>query len=164
VIPVAKVLPLADSEAAFFSALMRIVSTLPRRLDSDLASSVGLASNEYCLLRVLSEAPEQEGRMSELTHAVCVSQSRISRSVADLQARGLVQKCRSASDGRAQVARLTPAGLRKLESAWPVHLTSVRARVFDHLDPASVAAAGDALLPLAEALNDAQHVTPRRIG
>jgi DNA-binding MarR family transcriptional regulator len=159
----AKVAPLTASEEALFGALMQIASTLPRRLDADLNRSVGLAANEYCILRTLSEAPDQEARMADLARAACVSQSRMSRLVDDLQGRGLVRKVRSATDGRGQVANLTPAGARKLESAWPVHILSVRARVFDHLDPASVDGAAAALSKVAGALADAQPLTRRRI-
>jgi DNA-binding MarR family transcriptional regulator len=155
---VPEVVALTDSEGAFFSALMRIVSTLPRRLDSDLVSSVGLTSNEYCILRTLSEAPDHEGRMAELARAACVSQSRISRLVGELHARGLVEKGRSSADGRGQLTTLTPAGLAKLNSAWPVHMVSVRGRVFDHLEPEFVAAAAVPLLALATALEQAQRI------
>jgi DNA-binding MarR family transcriptional regulator len=155
---VTEAVPLTDSEGAFFGALMRITSTLPRRLDSDLVRSVGLTSNEYCILRTLSEAPGQEGRMAELARACCVSQSRISRLVAELQDRGLVKKGQSSADGRGQVAKLTPQGLTKLESAWPVHMVSVRGRVFDHLEPDFVDAAAVALSVLAAALENAQHI------
>jgi DNA-binding MarR family transcriptional regulator len=156
-----KTIPLTDAEATFFGALMRIASTLPRRLDSDLVRSVGLTSNEYCVLRCLSEAPDQEGRMAELARAACVSQSRMSRLVEDLQDRGLVNKGRSSVDGRGQVAKLTPQGLRKLESAWPVHMISVRARVFDHLGPEFVQAAADALPAVAAALESGPRINKR---
>jgi hypothetical protein len=43
---VAKVDPLSASEEAFWRALIRIVLSLPRRLDADLVRSVGLTSNE----------------------------------------------------------------------------------------------------------------------
>jgi hypothetical protein len=40
----------------------------------------------------------------------------------------LVTKTASSSDARGNVARLTPRDMVKLESAWPVHLVSVRHR------------------------------------
>jgi DNA-binding MarR family transcriptional regulator len=90
--------------------------------------------------------------MTELAHAAFVSQSRMSRLVDDLQSRGFVGKVPSTTDGRGQVATLTLEGARKLESAWPVHIFSVRRRVFDHLDSDSVEIAGGALSAIAAAL------------
>src|ERR1700756_4769025 len=117
---------------------MRIVQSLPRRLDSDLVRTAGITANEYTTLMCLSEAPGRELRMADLANAAALSASRMTRLVDDLQSRGLVTKRGSSEDGRGNVAKLTPAGFAKLKSAWPVHLASVRARVFDHVDPATV--------------------------
>jgi DNA-binding MarR family transcriptional regulator len=74
--------------------------------------------------------------------------------VDDLQSRGLVTKVASSSDGRGNVARLTPRGMTKLKAAWPVHLASVRSRFFDHVDPEAVEQLGDALSAAADRLED----------
>jgi DNA-binding MarR family transcriptional regulator len=149
---VAKVDPLNATEEAFWRALMRIVLSLPRRLDGDLARSVGITANEYTTLMCLSEAPGRELRMADLANAAALSASRMTRLVDDLQARGLVTKRASSQDGRGNVATLTPAGLEKLKQAWPAHLASVRGRVFDHVDPATVTNAAQALAEIAAQL------------
>jgi DNA-binding MarR family transcriptional regulator len=149
---VAKVEPLNESEEAFWRALMRIVLSLPRRLDGDLVRSVGITANEYTTLMCLSEAPDRELRMTDLAHAAALSGSRMTRLVEDLQARGLVTKRTSTADARGNVAKLTPAGLAKLKKAWPVHLASVRDRVFDHVDPRTVTKAAQALSEIADQL------------
>ena len=46
------------------------------------------------------------------------------------------------------------AGMTKLKRAWPVHLASVRERVFDHVDPATVKKAAQALSEVAAKLED----------
>src|SRR3984957_8569889 len=145
----AKVAPLTTAEEAFWRALMRIVLSLPRRLDSDLVRTVGITANEYTTLMCLSEAPGRELRMADLASAAALSASRMTRLVDDLQGRGLVAKRASAEDGRGNVAKLTPAGLAKVKKAWPTHLASVRERVFDHIDPAAVAMAAPALAEIA---------------
>ena len=134
----AKVEALSEAEEAFWRALMRIVLSLPRRLDSDLVRTVGLTANEYTTLMCLSEAPRRELRMSDLASAAALSASRMTRLVDDLQSRGLVGKRASSEDGRGNIAKLTPAGMAKLKTAWPAHLASVRSRVFDHVDAATV--------------------------
>ncbi len=148
----AKVEPLNAAEEAFWRALMRVVLSLPRRLDSDLVKSVGITANEYTTLMCLSEARNRELRMADLANAAALSASRMTRLVDDLQRRGLVTKRTSAEDARGNVAKLTPAGLTKLKRAWPVHLASVRDRVFDHVDPSTVTNAAQALSEIAEQL------------
>ena len=149
---VAKADPLNATEEAFWRALMRVVLSLPRRLDSDLVRSAGITANEYTTLMCLSEAPDRKLRMADLASAAALSASRMTRLVDDLQARGLVTKRASSQDGRGNVATLTPAGLEKLRQAWPAHLASVRGRVFDHVDSGTVASAARALSEIAAQL------------
>jgi DNA-binding MarR family transcriptional regulator len=150
---VAKVVPLTKTEEEFWRALMRIVLSLPRRLDSDLVKSVGITANEYTTLMCLSEAPSRQLRMADLANAAALSASRMTRLVDDLQSRGLVTKRTSADDGRGNVAKLTPAGLAKLKSAWPTHLASVQ-RLFSDIDPHTVGPAAQALTQIAVHLED----------
>src|SRR5580700_8780758 len=140
----AKVDPLSSTEEVFWRALMRIVLSLPRRLDSDLLRTAGITANEYTTLMCLSEAPNRELRMADLANAAALSASRMTRLVDDLQSRGLVAKRASSEDGRGFIAKLTPAGHAKLKLAWPAHLASVRERVFDHIDPSTVVQAAQA--------------------
>lgn len=148
----AKIEPLSATEEDFWRALMRIVLTLPRRLDNDLVRSVGVTANEYTTLMCLSEAPGRALRMTELANAAALSASRMTRLVDDLQLRGLVSKRTSSDDGRGSVAVLTTAGVAKLKKAWPIHLASVRRQVFDHVDPAAVKTAAQALSQIASQL------------
>jgi DNA-binding MarR family transcriptional regulator len=149
---VAEVDPLNATEEAFWRALMRIVLSLPRRLDIDLVRAVGITANEYTTLMCLSEAPDHELRMASLANAAALSASRMSRLVDDMQARGLVSKRASSEDGRGNLATLTPAGLAKIKEAWPAHLASVRRRVFDQIDSSTVEKAAQALADVAATL------------
>jgi DNA-binding MarR family transcriptional regulator len=151
---VAKVEPLNATEEVFWRALMRIVLSLPRRLDADLLRTAGITANEYTTLMCLSEAPGRELRMTDLANAAALSASRMTRLVDDLRARGLVTKRSSSEDARGNIAKLTPAGLAKLKKAWPDHLASVRGRVFDHVDPSTVGKAAQALSEIAVQLED----------
>ncbi len=150
----AKVDPLSATEEDFWRALMRIVVSLPHRLDVDLVRRAGITANEYTTLMCLSEAPNRELRMADLANAAALSPSRMTRLVDDLQTRGLVIKRASSEDGRGNVAKLTPAGMAKLKVAWPVHLASVRERVFDHIDRSTIAKAAQALSGVAATLDE----------
>ncbi len=153
--------PLSSSEEELWRAVMRIVKVIPRHLDTDLARGAGLTASEYTTIMHLSEAPNRELRMADLAAATDLSASRMTRLVDDLQTRGLVTKTASSSDARGNVARLTPRGMAKLRSAWPVHLASVRRRFFDTLDPAAVPAVANALAGVADHLEDTDG-EPRR--
>jgi DNA-binding MarR family transcriptional regulator len=146
--------PLSEAEEAMWRALMRIVKTLPRHLDSDLVRSTGLTASEYTMLMHLSEAPDRELRMADLAEATGLSASRTTRLVQDLQSRGLVTKRSSTADGRSNIARLTASGMAKMKSAWPAHLASVRKRMFDHIDDSAVQRTAQVLSAVAAQLED----------
>ena len=141
--------PLSPTEEALWRAVMRIVKVIPRHLDSDLVRGAGLTASEYTTIMHLSEAPNRELRMADLASATDLSASRMTRLVDDLQSRGLVTKTTSSSDARGNVARLTPRGMAKLKSAWPVHLASVRRRFLDCIDAAAVEGVAKALAEVA---------------
>ena len=124
---------------------MRIVLSLPRELNDDMVRSAGLTASEYTVLVNLSEAPNRQLRIADLASATGLSPSRTSRLADALQSRGLVAKRVSSADGRSNLAELTSEGLRKLRSAWPAHVASVRNQVLDHIPPASLAGAAQAL-------------------
>ena len=132
--------PLTAQEERFWRALMRVIVALPRSLDDDLLRSTGLTLTEYVVLMNLSEAENQELRMTDLASATALSASRITRVVDALQSRGQVVKRRYEGDARGNVATLTPEGLKRLQAAYPVHLASARTRVIDLLDGRSVPA------------------------
>jgi DNA-binding MarR family transcriptional regulator len=150
----ATVEPPTPAEEQLWRALIRIVVSLPRLLETDILRATGLTSNEYITLMSLSEAPNREVRMADLANATALSPSRMTRLVDDLQSRSLVAKRPSSSDGRGNVATLTNEGLAKLKAAYPEHLGSVRRRVFDHIDAATMKRATQALSGVAAQLED----------
>jgi DNA-binding MarR family transcriptional regulator len=147
--------PLSPTEEALWRALMRIIKVIPRDLDTDLIRGAGLTASEYTTIMHLSEAPHRELRMADLASATDLSASRMTRLVDDLQLRGLVTKTASASDARGNVAKLTPRGVAKLKSAWPVHLKSVRTRFLDCIDEEAVESVAIVLAQVVARLDDA---------
>ena len=149
--------PLSHSlrrEEALWRDVMRIVKVIPRDLDSDLIRGAGLTASEYTTIMHLSEAPNRELRMADLANATDLSASRMTRLVDDLQSRGLVTKTASSADARGNVARLTPRGMAKLRSAWPIHLASVRRRFFDCIDGRTVETIANVFAKVAVHLED----------
>ncbi len=135
----AKAKPLTQTEELLWRSLMRLVITLPRALGDDLIRTRGMTANEYTALMHLSEAPKRELGTTDLAEAAALSVSRMSRLLDDLQARQLIRKRRSETDGRGNIACLTRQGLAVLRSAYPEHLASVRRLVVDHIDEADKA-------------------------
>jgi DNA-binding MarR family transcriptional regulator len=148
---------LSPAEETLWRATMRIVTVLPSHLHGELIRGAGLTASEYTTLLHLSEAPNHEARMSELARSIGLSASRTTRLVDDLQRRGLVTKVVSSSDARSTRARTTTNGLAKLRIARPIHEESVRRRVLDHIDAASLERLADALSAVARQLESGSH-------
>jgi DNA-binding MarR family transcriptional regulator len=151
----AKVEPLSPTEEAIWRALMRIAKIIPRHIDSDLIRGTGLSAGEYTAIMFLSEASNRELRMADLARVTGFSASRMTRLVDGLQTQGFVEKTASSSDARGNIARLTPPGMAKLKSAWPIHIASVRRRFFDFIDPVAAEAVAKALAEVADHLEEA---------
>jgi DNA-binding MarR family transcriptional regulator len=129
-----RVAPLTPDEEAFWRAFLKAMIVVPRVLFADLEEAEHLDGSEYSVLVVLSEAPGRRLRMSELASISSLSISGMTRIVDRLAKDSLVERVRDDEDTRMVIAVLTDAGLRRLKHAYPVHLSSVRRFVLDHLD------------------------------
>lgn len=145
-----------EQEDRLWRSLMRLNGALPRLLDDDLARGANLSLSEFAILLVLSEAGDTGRRMTDLASAGGLSPSRVTRVVADLERRGLVEKSRSESDARGNVAVVTPAGRKAFRSAYPLQVKRAREILFDHLQEADVAVMADTLSQLLSRVTDAK--------
>jgi DNA-binding MarR family transcriptional regulator len=141
--------PLTPDEELAWRALARAVLVIPRLLDGALLQAQGLGLTEYSVLMNLSEQPGRSMRMSELANAALISVSGLTRVVERLTRQGLVERVRADTDGRGQLAVLTPAGLARLEKAYPTLLASVREHIMDHLAGLDLAAFTHAMAGIA---------------
>jgi DNA-binding MarR family transcriptional regulator len=94
---------------AAWEALFRAQSTIVQELAARDAWE-DLVPREYGVLYALSSAPGGL-RITELGQDVLLTQPGMSRLVARLEARGLVQRVDDPDDARASRIRLTPAGV-----------------------------------------------------
>jgi DNA-binding MarR family transcriptional regulator len=129
---------LTSEEMAVWLPLLRLADLLPQALDRFLREHTGIGHSYHQVLALLSAAPDQRLRMSELAAATRTSKSRLSHAVACLEERALVSRCSDTTDGRGRIARLTPAGRRFLDQTASYHATAARRLVFDQLDPREV--------------------------
>jgi DNA-binding MarR family transcriptional regulator len=126
---------LTRQELAAWRGLLRAYSALVHDLDLELREACDLSLHEYEVLLLLSEAPGQRMRMSDVASAVLLSQSGLTRLVDRLARAGAVERTRCQEDRRGLNAELTEAGRARLEQAQPTHLHGVRARFLDHFAP-----------------------------
>lgn len=125
---------LTSEEKALLRAIRPAMAALLRAFDEDLRRAQGLSHTEYIVLMFLSEAPDRTMRLSDLAELVQQSASALGRTVRRLEAQGLVSREQSAHDARSFNAVLTDTGLARLKQAVPVHITSVRHRLFAQLE------------------------------
>jgi DNA-binding MarR family transcriptional regulator len=129
-------------------------SALVRDLDAELRVVHGLSLHEYEVLLHLAEAPGERLRMSDLAHAVLLSQSGLTRLVDRLVHAGSLERTRCEEDRRGHYAALTSVGRERFEAARAVHRAGVRARFLDRLDEddlRTLAAVWERLVPGATA-------------
>jgi DNA-binding MarR family transcriptional regulator len=136
---------LSSDEEAVVRALGRAILVVPRALDADLLSEHGLSLSEYAALRQLNTADDHRMRMSDLSTAVDLSVSGMTRMVTRLENAGLVERAKCDEDARGLNAVLTEAGRARLEQATPTYVASVRRHVLDHLDGIELTRLADAL-------------------
>jgi DNA-binding MarR family transcriptional regulator len=134
----------------FLHASTRLMS----QLDDEMKATHGERLATFDVLSNLSEAPNGELRMSELADQTLFSRSRLSYTVGQLEARGLVRRKTDLDDKRGVSAVLTPQGVAHHRKLARTHLDGIRQHF---LDPTSSATRSDltkALTPILNALDD----------
>lgn len=135
---------LTDDQQAIWRSYLAGVSRISERLDAELRP-FGLDLGEYEILVNLSEAEGLELRMSELAERVRQSRSRLTHTVARMEAKGLILRKSCADDRRGVIAVLTATGLTLLRTAAPHHVASVRRALVDAVTPDDFEALGRAM-------------------
>ena len=131
---------LSKDRARAFLGLLRAGEGLERRLNAELEAAHGISLRAFEVLLFLAVfAPEGHLRMAELTEQAPLSQSRVSRLVAELESRKLVERVAAEEDGRGVKVRITPAGIEKFKAAQETHLAGLQQRLFTCLSEAEIA-------------------------
>lgn len=125
---------------------------LAEALERDLKSQHGFSMGEYEILVRLSEASEQRLRMAELAASATQSRSRLTHTVARLEAAGYVRRVNCPSDRRGVFAELTEEGFAALRHAAVDHVAAVRDLFVDVIDPKDFKAVGRAFRAVAKRL------------
>jgi DNA-binding MarR family transcriptional regulator len=139
----------------FLHASTRLMS----QLDEEMRATHGERLATFDVLSNLSEAPKGELRMSELADQTLFSRSRLSYTIGQLEARGLVRRETDPNDKRGVSAVLTPKGVVHHRRLARTHLEGIRQHF---LDPTSSTTRSDLTKALAPILNalDKDNVAP----
>jgi DNA-binding MarR family transcriptional regulator len=124
---------LNETELQAWRALISTSIGLIATLDNELQAAHGLSMGDYEVLVLLSEAPQQAMRMSDLAARLRLSPSGITRRIDGLVRSGLVERQQCPSDRRGSFGVLTEVGRRRLEEAAPTHVEGVRRHFIDRL-------------------------------
>ena len=116
---------LEAAEVQAFIGLLRAHALATRQLDRELVAEHGLTINDYEVLLRLARSPDRMMRRVDLAQQVLLTPSGITRLLDGLQNLGYVEKASCATDARVVYARLTDAGLEKLERATESHCASI---------------------------------------
>lgn len=111
-----------------------------------------LLNVHYAIFVNLSGAPDRSMRLSDLAQAANLSQSRLTHRLRLLVERGDIAICEDPADGRAKNARLTDAGMKRLEETAPLHAEDVQRLFFDPLNDKQTEALAEAVSLIAESL------------
>ena len=131
-----------------------------QRLDAVLAAGLGehgLSMADYELLVPLSAAPSGCLRAKDLAAEVCWDKSRLSKQLARMATRGLVDRVPAEDDARGIVVSLTEAGHTILREAAPEHVELVRELFIDRMTDAestAVRSLAEKVIAAGEARND----------
>jgi DNA-binding MarR family transcriptional regulator len=114
----------ADQIAAwrtFLDAHARTIDVLTR----ELRDAKSLHLTWYDVLVQLSEAPNGQLRMQDLSDAIVLSKSGLTRLIDRMEREGLVCRSACAADKRGTFAEITAEGRALLSAAAPTHLSGV---------------------------------------
>ena len=128
--------PSSDEVAAvaeFRAALRGFLRTTERN-----ARSAGLTPQRYLLLLMIKGAADGSERstVTELAERLQLAQSTVTELVSRAEENGLIERERSASDGRIAYLRLSPEGERRLAESFTSNESERQAlrEAFEHLE------------------------------
>jgi DNA-binding MarR family transcriptional regulator len=135
-----------------WEALFRAQATIAQELNAGEVWGE-LLPREYGVLYALSTAPEGL-RITELGEDVLLTQPGMSRLIARLESRGLVERADDPHDARACRIRLTPAGIDAQRRVGAGHGRQIAAAMTRTLSRDQLAVLRDLCLALTRAPND----------
>lgn len=130
----------SPTHAAAFLNLLRAAEHLERTLDAELRRGHGIGLRGFeVLLHLGAFSPDGRLPMRQLTRQAPLSQSRMSRLVAELEREALVNREADEHDTRALSVGITEQGLALLQEAQETHYDGLERHLFSRLSRAETA-------------------------
>jgi len=126
--------PLSKTHNLAWRKFLSVHATLIEKIEQDLSAANLPPLSWYDLLFVLSEAPEQKMRLSNLAQAVLLSRSNITRLVHRLEKAGLIRREPCQQDRRGTFAAITRDGCVILAQMWSIYEAGIVEYFAYHLD------------------------------
>lgn len=124
---------LTELEDAAWQGFLYAHDRIWREIEAGLAP-LNVSMAEYSVLSLLARSGPEGMRMSDLAKRRVMSSGGFTRLADRLENRGLIQRRRTAADGRGYVVVLTPAGRSLLAKAWRQQHGDLRRLFLDLLD------------------------------
>jgi DNA-binding MarR family transcriptional regulator len=142
----------AQSALGAWARLIGAHAAMTRAFNADLQATSGITVTDFEVLRRLAAAEGGAMRRVDISAAVGLTPSGVTRLLDGLEAAGLVVKALCDTDARVTYARITDEGRALLERAAGVHLASLDLLFAERFAPEEVATLVDLLgrLPGAE--------------
>jgi DNA-binding MarR family transcriptional regulator len=135
--------PVAPADAGACAALLAAGERLARAVEGELQARHRIGLRGLEVLDRLAAAPAGAGvRITGLLECARLSQSRMSRLVAELETRGLVSRASCPADARGVEVAITDRGMLTLGEARRTHREALHERVLARLEPDELAALG----------------------
>ena len=128
-----------EIRAQGWRTLAAVHGLIEAALEKALQREHGLSVVEFTVLDALSRQDGWHMRMRQLARAAALSASATTRLVTRLENRGLLTRILCADDRRGIYTELTPGGRKLLESARPVHDSTLRAALDEAADTPELA-------------------------
>ena len=147
---------IVEDQLNAWASLIQAHSVLVGRLERDLLDQRSLPLSWYEVLLHLSRAPEGAMRMQDLSEAVLLSKSGMTRLIDRMEERGLVERIRVPDDRRVVLVRVSPEGARMRDEIEAIKQDQMRS-ILGNLDV-------DQLTRLVGAVGDLRGAVAQEIG
>jgi DNA-binding MarR family transcriptional regulator len=124
--------------AELWAEIARVHGAVSASLETYLGGATGLLPDDADLLVLLAQAPEQRMRMVDVSAALRLSKSGVTRLVDRLAAQGLVVRAACPKDRRVIYAGLTEEGRATAAAAAPAVAAGLARLLADRLSPAEL--------------------------
>lgn len=142
---------LSSEEQTAWRAFITAATMLTRQFNADMLATHDLSMDDYAILAMLSEAPDDRLRFGELAEVLRVPKAHITYRFRRLEGQGLVRREACPTDARGAYAVLTREGRHRIEEAAPTHVESVRQHLLDHITPEQLRTIGEAMTAVIDA-------------